>query len=161
MATPAERRGDFFFSILAVKMFLPVKYFYAAEDRRRPNASFFHHSFCKFKRERSENVFLGGESDFYCRTVAMLSVCHCSLCPELCSYYVPSGRVTNGRVTNGRVPHFPIRGANNFSNTFRIVFRILFRVFQPFSYRLKHFSGSVSFCRFVLLPKGQCRDRCT
>ena len=31
--------------------------------RRRPNLYFFHHSFCKFKRERSENV--SGKSDFH------------------------------------------------------------------------------------------------
>ena len=37
-----------------------------------------------------------GKSDFLLaldgpsRTVAMLSVCQCPLCPELCSYYVPS-----------------------------------------------------------------------
>ena len=65
---------------------------------------------CKVKRERSENVFgevwfllaLDGPS----RTVAMLSVCQCPLCPELCSYYVPAFFCANGRVTNRRVPPF-------------------------------------------------------
>ena len=63
-------------------------------NRRRPHVYFSHHSFCKFKRERSENVFgevwfllaLDGPS----RTVAMLSVCRCPLCTEFCSYYVPT-----------------------------------------------------------------------
>ena len=33
-----------------------------------------------------------GKSDFHClaETVAMLSVCQCPLCPEFCSYYVPT-----------------------------------------------------------------------
>ena len=45
--------------------------------RRRPNLYFFHHSFCKFKRERSENVF--GKSDFYWPLMVLAEQWQCSL----------------------------------------------------------------------------------
>ena len=59
-----------------------------------------------------------GKSDFYWALVVLAEQWQCSLsangplCPEFCSYYVPS-IFANGRVTNGRVPPFPISKARN------------------------------------------------
>ena len=85
-------------------------------SRKRPNLYFFHHSFCKFKRERRENFFgevwfllaLDGPS----KTVAMLSFIFPMSYANVLSVHssVPSMFllfVANRRVTNGRVPPFP------------------------------------------------------
>ena len=72
---------------------------------------FFHHSFCKFKRERSENVFVPAEQ------------WQCSLCANV--LFVQSSVPTmflqffaNRRVTNGRVPPFPILEFKSFQGNF-------------------------------------------
>ena len=50
-----------------------------------------------------------------------------------------------------------LRGAKNVSNAFRIVFRIsvFARFSNRFSYRLKSFSGAVSFCRHAALTNAR------
>ena len=69
----------------------------------------FQHSFCKFKRERSENVL--GKSDFYRPLMVLAEQWQCSLYANV--LFVQSSVPTmflhffaNGRVTNGRVPNF-------------------------------------------------------
>ena len=69
------RRGSY---SLKGRVFLPsVCLLDSPFFRRRPNLYFFHHSFCKFKRERSENVF--GKSDFHWPLVVLAEEWHCSL----------------------------------------------------------------------------------
>ena len=84
-----------------------VIFFWQYKNRRRPNLYFFHHSFCKFKRERSENVF--GKSDFHWPLMVLAEEWHCSLYANVQSS-VPTMFLhffANRRVTNGRVPPFP------------------------------------------------------
>ena len=71
-----------------------------------------HHSFCKVKRERSENVF--GESDFYWPLMVLAEQWQCSLYANV--LFVQSSVPTmflhffvNGRVTNRWVPPFPMQ----------------------------------------------------
>ena len=94
--------------------------------RRRPHVYFFHHSFCEFKRERSENVFVG-KPDFYWPLMVLAEQRQCSLYANVLSVQssVPTmflHLLANRRVTNGRVPPFPTFWAQ----------RVLFECFLAF-----------------------------